>query len=170
VRPCAFTRTAPRAMLLATNTLAAAGGGAGVGVGVAVGVGAGVGVALAVADAVAVGLVAGAGPAALVVPQAASNTGAMKVNSTFMVICCSPRKLPLHAHRNLARERDIPSHRHLYLAGLLAWSLIGSTRSLDGYQSCSQGCRSTPTTSQAGSPESRHGSLSVRTRSSVGTD
>src|SRR5438132_13318030 len=107
-------------MLLATKTLAAAGGGAGVGVGIAVGVG--VGVALGVANNVAVGLVAGAGPAALVVPQAASNTGAMKVNSTFMVICCSPRKLPLHAHRTLARERDIPNFRHLYMAVLLGWT------------------------------------------------
>jgi hypothetical protein len=74
-------------MLLATNTLGATRGGAGVGVGVGVGVGSGVGVALGVADTVAVGLADGAELAALGVPQAASNTGAMKVSSTFFVIC-----------------------------------------------------------------------------------
>ena len=70
-------------MLLATKTLGAAGGGAGVDVGIAVGVG----VALAVADTVAVGLGDGAEPAVLGVPQAASNTGAMRARSTFLVIC-----------------------------------------------------------------------------------
>ena len=87
-------------MLLATKTLGAMRGagvagagvaGAGVGEGVAVGVGAGVGVALGVAATVAVGLVDGAEPAALGVPQAASNTGAMRVSSSFLVTCCLPR-------------------------------------------------------------------------------
>src|ERR1700694_503686 len=80
-------------MLLATKTLGAARGGAGVGVGIGVGVGSGVGVALGVADTVAVGLADGAELAALGVPQAASNSGAMKVSSTFFVICCLPRVL-----------------------------------------------------------------------------
>src|SRR5438552_430774 len=151
-------------MLLATKTVGVARGGAGAGVGVAVGVGAGVGVALAVADTVAVGTVDGAGPATPGVPQAASNAGATKASSRFLLI-------HYHLdHRNLARERDIPGHRDLYLAELLTWKLIGSTGSLSGGQPCSRGCRSTPTTSQGGSPESRHGSLSVRTRSSVATD
>src|ERR1700704_2064967 len=85
---------APRAMLLATNTLAATRGGAvggeGVGVGIGAGVGAG-GVSLGVADTVAVGLGDGAELDALGVPQAASNTGAMRVSSTFLVIRCLPR-------------------------------------------------------------------------------
>src|SRR2546430_17189870 len=106
-------------MLFATRTVGATRGGAGVGVGIAVGVG----VALAVADTVAVGLVDGAEPATPGVPQAASNAGAIKVNSTFLVI-----RYHLD-HRNLARERDIPNHRDLYLAGLLTWKLIGTTRS-----------------------------------------
>ena len=71
-------------MLLATKMVGVARGGAGVGVGIAVGVG--VGVALAVADTVAVGAVGGAEPTAGV-PQAASNAGAIKVSSTFLVIC-----------------------------------------------------------------------------------
>jgi hypothetical protein len=74
-------------MLLATKTL----GETGVGMGIAVGVGVGVGVALEVADIVAVGLFGGAELAALGVPQAASNTGAMRTSSSFLVICCSPR-------------------------------------------------------------------------------
>src|SRR5205823_10937437 len=116
-------------MLFATKTVGVTRGGAGVGVGIAVGVG--VGVALAVADTVAVGLVDGAEPATPGVPQAATNAGAIKVNSTFLVI-----RYHLD-HRNLARERDIPNHRDLYLAGLLTWKLIGSTGSLSAGQRCS---------------------------------
>ena len=70
-------------MLLATKTVGVTGGDAGVGVGVAVGVG--VGVVLGVADTVAAGAVDGAEPAAGV-PQAASNAGAIKVSSSFLVI------------------------------------------------------------------------------------
>lgn len=81
--------------MLATKTLGAMRGagvaGAGVGVGIAVGVGDGVGVGLGVADIVAVGLVDGAELAALGVPQAASNTGAMRVSSSFLVTYCLPR-------------------------------------------------------------------------------
>jgi len=76
-------------MLLATKTVGVTGGGVGAGVGVAVGVG--VGVALGVADTVAAGLVDGAEPATPGVPQAASNAGAIKVSSTFLVIRSSPR-------------------------------------------------------------------------------
>src|SRR5438876_3731891 len=102
-------------MLLATKTRGGAGGDTGVGVGIAVGVG----VALAVADTVAVGVAVGAERAALGVPQAASNAAAIKASSSFLFI-------HYHLdHRNLARERDIPSHRDLYLAGLLRWKLIG---------------------------------------------
>src|ERR1700732_4323041 len=121
-------------MLLATNTLGATCGGevagAAVGVGIAVGVGSGVAVGLGVAATVAAGLEDGAELAVLGVPQAASTTGAMMASSTFLVIRCLPRTregaegagggapsagseaatLALHAHRNLARERDIPSH------------------------------------------------------------
>src|SRR3989475_7656009 len=147
-------------MLFATKTVGVTRGGAGVVVGIAVGVG----VALAVADTVAVGLVDGAEPATPGVPQAANNAGAIKVSSSFLII-----RYHLD-HRNLARERDIPSHGDLYLAGLLTWKLIGSIRSLNGGQPCNQDCRSTPTTSQAGSPESQRASRSVRTRSSVATD
>src|SRR2546423_15538615 len=103
-------------MLLATKTVGAAGGGAGGGVGVAVGVG--VGVVLGVADTVAVGAVDGAEPAAGV-PQAASNAGAIKVSSTFLIT-----RYHLD-HRNLACERDIPNNEDLYLAGLLRWKLTG---------------------------------------------
>jgi len=87
-------------MLFATKTLGAMGGagvagggvaGAEVGDGVGVGVGSGVGVTVTVADTVAVGLVDGAELAALGVPQAASNTGAMRVSSSFLVTCCLPR-------------------------------------------------------------------------------
>ena len=70
-------------MLFATKTVGVTRGGAGVGVGIAVGVG--VGVALAVADTVAVGLVDGAEPATPGVPQAASNVGAIKVSSNFLI-------------------------------------------------------------------------------------
>jgi hypothetical protein len=82
-------------MLLATKTLGATCGGAvagaGVGVETAVGVGSGVGVALGEADTVAAGLVDGAELAALGVPQAASNTGAMRVSRNFLVISWLPR-------------------------------------------------------------------------------
>src|SRR3984893_15133113 len=82
-------------MLLATNTLGAtrggAVGGAGVGVGTGVGVGSGVAVGVGVADAVATGLVEGTEPAVAGVPQAASNTGAMRASSTFLVIWWLPR-------------------------------------------------------------------------------
>src|SRR2546423_12848294 len=87
-------------MLLATKTVGVTGDGVGAGVGAAVGIG--VGVALGVADTVAVGAVDGAEPAAGV-PQAASNAGAIKVSSTFLVI-----RYHLD-HSNLARERDIPT-------------------------------------------------------------
>jgi hypothetical protein len=77
-------------MLLATKTLGATRGGAvagtGVGVGAGVGVDSGVGLALGGADTVAVGLGDGAELAALGVPHAASNTGAIRVSSTFLVI------------------------------------------------------------------------------------
>src|SRR5437868_15402274 len=77
-------------MLLATKTLAATRGGAVAGavvaVGIGVGVAVGVAVALGVAYTVAVGLVDGAELATPGVPQAASNTGAMKANSAFLVI------------------------------------------------------------------------------------
>src|SRR5437016_8798118 len=96
-------------MLFVTKTLGVARGGAGVGVGIAVGVGVGVGVALAVADSVAVGLVDGAEPATPGVPQAASNAGAIKVSSSFLII-----RYHLD-HRNLARERDIPKPRRSIL-------------------------------------------------------
>ena len=82
-------------MLLATKTLGATRGGAvggtGVGVGAGVGVGSGVALGLGVADTVAVGLADGAELAALGVPQAASNTGAMRVSSTFLAIRWLPR-------------------------------------------------------------------------------
>src|SRR5438477_5571006 len=139
-------------MLLATKTVGATGGGAGVGVGVAVAVGSGVGVALAVAETVAVGTVDGAGPATLGVPQAASNAGAIKVSSTFLVIRSSPR-----SQESCSRAR-YSKHMVIYLAELLTWNLIGSTGSLSGGQPCSRGCRLIPTTLRAGSHESRHAS------------
>src|ERR1700681_199954 len=120
-------------MLFGTKMLGAtrggAGAGAGGGVATAVGVGSGVAVGLGVAATVAAGLGDGTELAVLGVPQAASTTGAMMPISTFLVIRCSPRfrerggrgrgrcplrgieaaTLALHAHRNLARERDIPT-------------------------------------------------------------
>jgi hypothetical protein len=67
---------------LATKTL----GAAGVDVATGLGVGSGVAVELGVAETVAAGLVDGTDPAVLGVPQAASNTGAMRASSTFLVI------------------------------------------------------------------------------------
>src|ERR1700737_4571981 len=118
-------------MWLATNTLGATRGGpvggAGVGVGIAVGVGVGSGVALGVADTVAVGLGDGAELAALGVPQAASNTGAMNISSTFLVTCCLPR-----SREGAERERGTRSlprrgkglYRRLPAYLILVWQQV----------------------------------------------
>src|ERR1700686_401131 len=143
-------------MLLATKTLGATRGGAvggtGVGVGGGVGVGVGSGVGLGVADTVAVGLGDGAELAALGVPQAASNTGAISVSRAFLVICCLPRsekgrrgrgtcplprrgkpRLPAFARLQESCSRARYSrHRYLYLAWLLNRLRLGKSRGLLG--------------------------------------